>query len=134
VLGEDAQRLGVVGDDAAADLCDLLAHLLGRPEAQLAAGELFDEQAGAGRVAVRFVLARDRDDGAVSDRVDRSTSIDIFTCVDMKGEEMFRRFETTKAVAVEFCERCSQVCDAGCRAAALVERARMQALQFGGRV
>jgi hypothetical protein len=67
-------------------------------------------------------------------RLDRSASVDTFTSVDMKGEAMFRLFKTTKAVAVEFCERCSQVCDAGCRAAALRERARMQALQFGGRI
>lgn len=64
VLGQDPQRLGMVGDDAATDLRDLLAQLLGRQEAQLAAGELLDEHAGAGRVAVRFVLAWDRDDVA----------------------------------------------------------------------
>lgn len=52
----------------------------------------------------------------------------------MKGDEMFRLLKKTKAVAVELCERCSQVCDARCRGAALRERARTQALQFGGRV
>jgi hypothetical protein len=52
----------------------------------------------------------------------------------MKGEAMLKLFKGTKAVAVEFCERCSQVCDAGCRAAALRERARMQALRFGMRI
>ena len=61
-------------------------------------------------------------------------SIDTFTNVDMKGEAMFRLFKKTKTLAVEFCERCSQVCDAGCRAAAVRERARMRALQFGGRI
>jgi hypothetical protein len=47
---------------------------------------------------------------------------------------MLKLFEKTKELAVEFCERCSRVCDPGCRAAALRERARTQALQFGGRV
>ncbi|HET7129378.1 MAG TPA: hypothetical protein VFJ93_09930 [Gaiellaceae bacterium] len=47
---------------------------------------------------------------------------------------MLKLFKKTKELAVEFCERCSQVCDAGCRAAALRERARMQALRFGGRI
>jgi hypothetical protein len=48
VLGQDPQCLGMVGDDTAADLRDLLAQLLGRQEAQLAAGEFLDEHAGAG--------------------------------------------------------------------------------------
>lgn len=52
----------------------------------------------------------------------------------MEGEAVFGLFKRTKAAAVEFCERCSQVCDAGCRAAALRERARMQALRFGARI
>lgn len=52
----------------------------------------------------------------------------------MKGEEMLRLFKRTKELAVEFCERCAQVCDAGCRAAALREGARTRALQFGGRI
>jgi hypothetical protein len=37
-------------------------------------------------------------------------------------------------VAVEFCDRCTQVCDAACRAQAAHERTRMQVLQFGLRL
>jgi len=39
---------------------------------------------------------------------------------------MLRLFKRTKEVAVEFCERCSQVRDAGCRRAALRERALVE--------
>jgi hypothetical protein len=60
-------QLGVLVDDAAADLCDVLPELLGRQEAQLAARQFFDEHAGSRRVAVRLILARDRDDVAVAD-------------------------------------------------------------------
>jgi hypothetical protein len=47
---------------------------------------------------------------------------------------MLRLFKRTKEVAVEFCERCSQVRDAGCRRAALRERALLQALRYGARI
>jgi hypothetical protein len=39
-----------------------------------------------------------------------------------------------RAFVVEFCDRCSEVCDAACRAEAMRERTRMQALQFGVRL
>jgi hypothetical protein len=39
-----------------------------------------------------------------------------------------------KSLAVEFCERCSQVCDSGCRQEALRERVLTQALRYGVRV
>lgn len=45
-----------------------------------------------------------------------------------------RLFKSTKAVAVEFCERCSQVCDDGCRRSAVREQALVQALRYGARV
>ena len=47
---------------------------------------------------------------------------------------MRRLFKRSKAVAVEFCDRCAKVCDAGCRAAAVREQALLRALRFGGRV
>jgi hypothetical protein len=47
---------------------------------------------------------------------------------------MLKLFEKKTGLVVELCERCSQVCATGCRAGALLERARMQALRFGGRV
>ena len=40
----------------------------------------------------------------------------------------------TKELAVEFCERCSRLCDAGCRGTALRERALMQAWRYGTRI
>jgi hypothetical protein len=45
--------------------------------------------------------------------------------------KLFRR---SKELAVEFCERCARVCDAGCRRAALRERAPFQAWRYGARV
>ena len=45
-----------------------------------------------------------------------------------------RLFKRTKELAVEFCERCSRVCDAGCRRAALRERALEHAWRYGVRV
>jgi hypothetical protein len=47
---------------------------------------------------------------------------------------MLRLRGRSKALAVEFCDRCAQVCDAGCRAAAVREQVLMRALRFGGRV
>jgi hypothetical protein len=43
-------------------------------------------------------------------------------------------FKRTKQLAVEFCERCSKVCDAGCRRAVLRERALLQAWRHGNRI
>jgi hypothetical protein len=45
-----------------------------------------------------------------------------------------RLFKRMKDVAVEFCERCSHVCDAGCRRGVLRERTLLQAWRFGVRV
>lgn len=47
---------------------------------------------------------------------------------------MLKLFKRTKERAVAFCERCSRVCDAGCRRAALRERALLQAWRYGARV
>ena len=47
---------------------------------------------------------------------------------------MRRLFKRTKRLAVEFCERCSQVCDAGSRRAALRERVLLQAWRYGARI
>jgi len=47
---------------------------------------------------------------------------------------MLRLFKRTKELAVEFCERCSRVCDAGCRRAALRERTLLQAWRYGVRI
>ena len=38
----------------------------------------------------------------------------------------------SRELAVEFCDRCARVCDAGCRAAAVREQTLMVALRFGG--
>jgi hypothetical protein len=46
---------------------------------------------------------------------------------------MLTLLSRSKALAVEFCDRCAQVCDVGCRAAAVREQALMRALRFGGR-
>jgi hypothetical protein len=47
---------------------------------------------------------------------------------------MLRLLRGSRALAVEFCDRCAKVCDAGCRAAAVREQALMRALRFGGPV
>jgi len=52
----------------------------------------------------------------------------------MRGEPMLELFRRTRGLAVEFCERCSRVCDAGCRRAALRERALLQAWRYGARI
>jgi hypothetical protein len=49
----------------------------------------------------------------------------------MRRVTMLRLFKRPKELAVEFCERCSQVCDAGCRRTALRERTLMQAWRHG---
>ena len=43
-------------------------------------------------------------------------------------------FEGTKELAVTFCARCGEVCNAGCRRAALRERALLRQLWLGVRV
>jgi hypothetical protein len=47
---------------------------------------------------------------------------------------MIELFERTKELAVEFCERRSKVCDAGCRRAILRERALRRAARYGARI
>jgi hypothetical protein len=47
---------------------------------------------------------------------------------------MLNPFKRMKERAVEFCERCLNVCDAGCRRAALRDRALLQAWRYGARV
>jgi hypothetical protein len=47
---------------------------------------------------------------------------------------VLKLLKRSKEFAVEFCERCAKVCDAGCRAAAIRERALGQALRLGVRV
>lgn len=42
-------------------------------------------------------------------------------------------FKQVKEQAVDYCERCLEACGAGCRRAALRERALMQALRNGAR-
>jgi len=44
--------------------------------------------------------------------------------------EMLRLLRRSKKVTVEFCHRCARVCGAGCRAAAVRERALERALRF----
>lgn len=47
---------------------------------------------------------------------------------------MLRLFRKSNQRLVEFCDRCARVCGAGCRAAAVRERAVMQALRLSVRV
>ncbi|NUR77403.1 MAG: hypothetical protein HOQ28_14100 [Thermoleophilia bacterium] len=47
---------------------------------------------------------------------------------------MLRLLRKSKEVAVEFCDRCSRLCDAACRSQALRERARAKVLRYGGRL
>jgi hypothetical protein len=67
-------------------------------------------------------------------RLDKSTSVDTFMSVDMRSASMLRLFKRAKGLAVEFCERCSRVCDAACRGEALRERALLQAWRYGARI
>jgi len=46
---------------------------------------------------------------------------------------MWRQDEKTETPTVRFCERCGQVCDAGCRRAALREHALLHQLWLGAR-
>jgi hypothetical protein len=47
---------------------------------------------------------------------------------------MLRPFKRTKEMAVDFCDRCARVCDAGCRRAALREQTLLQASRYGVRI
>jgi hypothetical protein len=47
---------------------------------------------------------------------------------------MLRLLRKSKALTVEFCDRCARVCDAGCRAAAIREHALARALRLGVRL
>jgi radical SAM protein with 4Fe4S-binding SPASM domain len=47
--------------------------------------------------------------------------------------EILRLFRKSKERLVDFCDRCARVCDGGCRAAAIRERALMRALRLGVR-
>ena len=67
-------------------------------------------------------------------RFDKSTSIDIFTTVDARTVVMTTFFRKPARAVVAFCERCGCVCDAACRRAAQVERARIDALLMGMRI
>ena len=44
---------------------------------------------------------------------------------------MSKWLRKSKEVAVEFCDRCARVCDAGCRAAAVREQAMLRPPGFG---
>jgi hypothetical protein len=46
---------------------------------------------------------------------------------------MFKWQKTSREAVVSFCDRCAQVCDAGCRRAAIREQAQLRALRFGVR-
>ena len=61
--------------------------------------------------------------------------VDTLMHVDMNwSEAMLKLFGKTRELAVEFCERCSRACDAGCRRVALREQALLQAWRFGTRI
>jgi hypothetical protein len=61
--------------------------------------------------------------------------LDILRSVDMRGGSVMKRlFGKSTEPAVEFCDRCSRVRDAVCRAAALREESILEALRFGVRV
>jgi hypothetical protein len=66
-------------------------------------------------------------------RLDKSKIVDTLTLIDMRFK-VLEQLRSSKELAVEFCDRCAQVCDAGCHAEALREGARVQALRFGGRI
>jgi hypothetical protein len=51
----------------------------------------------------------------------------------MRRVRILRLLRKPKELAIEFCERCARVCDIGCRADAIRERAIAQRVLFGGR-
>jgi hypothetical protein len=55
--------------------------------------------------------------------LDKSKIVDTLTLIDMRWSRMLRLWRRSKELAVEFCDRCAKVCDAGCRTAAIRERA-----------
>jgi len=57
--------------------------------------------------------------------------VSIYLHARYEESRMLRR---SKALAVEFCDRCSRVCDAGCSAAAIREQTLLRVLRFGVRV
>lgn len=65
--------------------------------------------------------------------LDKSIIVDTLTPIDMKLK-VLKLLRRSKELAVGFCDRCAQVCDSGCRAEAVRERARMRALRFGVRI
>jgi hypothetical protein len=70
----------------------------------------------------------------IDSNLDKSTHVDTFTHVDMRWLVMLRLFRKSNQRLVEFCDRCARVCGARCRAAAVRERAVMQALRLSVRV
>jgi hypothetical protein len=46
---------------------------------------------------------------------------------------MLRLLRGSRALTVEFCDRCAKVCDAGCRASTLREQALSRSFRFGVR-
>jgi hypothetical protein len=67
-------------------------------------------------------------------RLDKSTSIDIFTSVDARAVVMMKLLKKPARAMAAFCERCGCVCDAACRRAIQRERARIDGLLMGMRV
>ena len=64
------------------------------------------------------------------------TRIDTLRYIDKREydwEIAMIRFKRSKPT-VEFCDSCSRVCNRGCRAASVRERAVMNAFRFGARV
>jgi hypothetical protein len=58
--------------------------------------------------------------------------VDIFTSVDATRGMMMKWFKK-KEPSVDFCDRCSSVCDAACRSDAIRQRAQKKAMRYGGR-
>jgi hypothetical protein len=55
--------------------------------------------------------------------IDKSKTIDTLILIDMRLSRCLKLLTRSKDLAVEFCDPCAKVCDTGCRATAICERA-----------
>jgi len=73
-------------------------------------------------------------DGCNLVRLDVSKQVDILASIDMRRSKVLKMLRSWRERFVDFCDRCARVCSAGCRAAAIRERALVHSLRWGTRL
>jgi Fe-S-cluster-containing hydrogenase component 2 len=68
----------------------------------------------------------------VTVELDKSKTVDTLTLIDMRFK-VLKLVRRSKELAIEFCDRCAEVCDASCPVAAIREHALIQALRLEAR-